>query len=422
MPVGRAFTRFPLSAMAVAVLAVSLLVAACGPALGEERGCPTCGNSGKVECRIHKDAKAPAFQCSCCYECPKGCWGLGWMPCPNKDCISPHKAELAEEFKRLFTERKSWVDSRRAAVEGKVFSDNGKTAGVKAWHVETAHFRFASTIKPRKVRLSSNGAAKTLTFDSHQAMHLYAQRIEEAFATCMKLLDFTGDYKPTVTDKFLLMVWQSVGEQNAASQAFCHSAQPAGASVDGLLYSTHDANDDMYLHHKLVHAIAHLVCDDYGGIVMSFPPWLREAFAQWVEYEVCGELAMVCVGDFDKNVGCPKRRIKSGMKMQVKGKSKDNPPLSSFIDNRVADMTGWHRIKGICILDWMLNGYSRKVVGPLVVQCKKGYPKVAQEALFKAVLDKTPDQVDELWGSWVLETYPDNENNNEKLTPLPEGM
>jgi len=408
--------------MAVAILSVGLLVTAFCPALGEEPTCPMCGNAGKVECRFHKDIKLPSFKCSCCYECPKGCWGIGWLPCPNKDCISPHKAELAEEFAKLSKERSSWLDSCRAAVEGKAFSDNGKIEGVKAYHVETAHFRLASTMKPRKVRFSVNEVAKVINCDAHQTMHVYAQRVEEAFAACMKLLDFQGDYKPTITDKFLLMVWQSVGEQNAASRAFCNTIQPAGSYSDGLLYSTHDANDDTYLHHKVVHAIGHLVSDDYGGIVVSFPAWLREAFAQSVEYEVCGELAMVCVGDFNRNFGSPTRRIKSGMRLQVKEKSRDNPPLSTFVGNKVPEMTGWQRIKGVCILDWMQNGYGKKVVGPLIAQYKKDFPRIRQGELFKAVLDKTLDEVDDLWATWVLETYPDNENYNEKLSPLPEGM
>ncbi|MFA4987480.1 MAG: hypothetical protein WC712_12935 [Candidatus Brocadiia bacterium] len=423
MPAGSTLTRSPLIALAVAVLSVGLLLCACSSAPCEDAPCPACKNSGKVECRIHKDYKFPTFKCSACYECPNGCWGVGWMPCPRKDCPSTHKAELVAEFAKLSADRKAWVDSRRAAVEAKAFGNNEKLKTVKALHVETDHFRLASTMKPHKVRFSRKGMEKILTYDSHQVMHLYAQRIEDAFAACMKLIDFQGIYKPLCCDKFLLMCWQSLEEQNAASFAFCNMTNPAGASIDALNYTTQDGDDDIYLHHKLVHIIAHLVSDDYGGIVEFFPVWFREAFAHWVEYDVFNELVIFCAGEVNDDPGCPTRCLKSVIKAQVKGKTKRNTPLSAFVNNNIMDLTGWHRIKGMTVVDWMLNGYGKNVVGPLIVQFKKDFPKLKQQGpTIRAIFpDKTYDDIDEMWAAWVLKTYPEIEEFKEKLPPLPEG-
>ncbi|MFA4987481.1 MAG: hypothetical protein WC712_12940, partial [Candidatus Brocadiia bacterium] len=373
-------------------------------------------------CKIHKDYKFPTFKCSACYECPNGCWGVGWMSCPNKGCMSPNKTEVKEEFARLSTERKSWLDSCRAAVEGKIFPPDSKLAGTRALHVETEHFRLASTMKPRSIKLNVNGLARTFNCNSHQAVHVYARRAEDAYVSATRLLGCGDGFKPFVTDKYLLLIWQSEAEQVAASRILCQSAQAKEAYAQGQVYTTRDPGDDNRLFHQVVHSVAHFMGDDFGGQVLASPAWLREAFAQWVEYDVTGELVISCEWNPELTDGSPSSKLKSSLKPLVRSKSKYLTSLADYVGSKMASLTGWQRIKGIGILDWMLEVSEKKSAGLLIAQFKKDYPAKSQEDIFKAVLGMDFAQFEDKWSSWVLDAYPDFEGPTGKLTSLPEGL
>ena len=77
------------------------------------------------------------------------------------------------------------------------------------------------------------------------------------------------------------------------------------------------------------------------------------------------------------------------------------------------DLTGWERIEGWSLVDWMLNGYGKNSVSRLILSFKKNYPETKNQVpSFREVFDGMHlDEIYEAWREWVLETYPDEEDD-----------
>ncbi len=402
----------------LALLLLTLLgtLAAASPCSAEKKKeyyCNVCHNTGKVKTKFPEEYKNLPFRSSVVVEYKTGCCGLGWVPCPNKRC--PKRAAAIEEFKRLTEPLKTWLKERRKAVEGKAFAKDPKLAKVRAMHAETDHFYLAGTFKKRVVKYLYKGMVKKKIYDPPHSLHLYARRIEDVYRRFLKLISWKGgDYRPHYTDKWLIMIWEKKEQQAAASFAFCNFTNEAGASVEAVLYTTWDDADDLYLHHKIVNAIACLMTEDYGGVVERFPVWFKEAIAHWIEYDVFGELRIFNAGEVDFNPNCPTRKLKSAIKKELKKKrSRRIKPLVEFINHNIMDLTGWERLKGWSLVDWMLNGYGKDSVSRLILSFKKNYPETKNQIpSFREVFDGMRlDEIDEAWREWVLETYPDEEDD-----------
>ena len=378
---------------------------------GKVDSCKVCGSRGVVTCKVHgEDWVKPPYKSSALIEHKCGCCGLGWMPCPRKKC--PKREEGIKKFKEATAPLFFWLKQRRATVEGKIFAKYPKLKDLKAAHAETDHYYLAGTFRDRIVKYKYKGMVKKKKYDSGASLHLYAERIEAIYQEVMKMIRYEGDYRPRYTDKWLLMIWDKEKQQEAASYETCHFTNSAGAKIDGVLYTTWDSDDDMYLHHKMAAAVTNLVVDDYGGVVEYFPDWIREATAHWIEYKIFSELRIFsgAEGGYDPN--CPTTKLKSSLKKAVIRKDRKITPFSEIMNKKISKITGWERLKCWSIIDWMVNSFEEDKLGKLIDSFKRLYAIDKQQGpSFKEVFDMTPDEIDEAWAAWVLETYPNVEDD-----------
>ncbi|GAB4160893.1 MAG: hypothetical protein Kow00107_08830 [Planctomycetota bacterium] len=373
--------------------------------------CDKCKNTGKIECKIHgADWVKPPYTSSAIIEHECGCCGIGWTVCAKKTC--PKREEAQKLFDSETAPLKAWLNARRAAVEGVAFADKPKLKDIKALHVETKHFYLSGTFRKRVIEYLYKGMIKKKTLSPAESIHLYAERIEDIYSRYLKMLKYEGDYYPKFTDKWKLMVWDKDAQQEAASFKFCGFTNTAGAKVDAVLYTTWDSDDDVYLHHKLAHAITNLITDDYGGVQEYFPDWFREATAHWIEYDIFTELRIFTAGEGGFDANCPTRKLKSTIRKEVKSGSKRIKPLTEIINKKIMDISGWERLKCWSVVDWMATGRDDKCVEKLLLDFKQNYPANKQQGpSFRRVFDMTPDEIDEVWAAWVLETYPPEEDD-----------
>lgn len=373
--------------------------------------CPKCKNRGRVDTALPEDFKNLPFKSSAVIEYKTGCCGLGWIPCPRKECTK--REESVKEFGELTAPLKLWVEERRRAVEGKAFAKEPKLKDVKALHAETAHFHFAGTLKKRTVKYLYKGMVKKKDYDPERSLHLYAERVEEVYKRFVKMMQIEGDYFPAMVDKWNLLVWEEKAQQGAASMAFCNFTNEAFASVEAVVYTTWDSDDDLYLHHKIANAISNLMTEDLGGVVEFFPVWLKEAIAHWVEYDIFNEIRIFTIGEVEFDANCPTTKLKSSIKKAIKRKDKNLRPLGDYMDKNIMDLKGWDRIKNWSIIDWLINGVGNNATCKLVKHFKVNYLRnnKQQGPTFTEVLSMNPDEIDEAWAAWALENYPEEEDD-----------
>ena len=413
----RARSNLLIRFFSVAIVCLILSIYACSVTAAEEskvKSCSKCKNTGRIDSKLPADFRNLPFRSSAVIEHKSGCCGLGWLPCPRKKC--PFREKALKEFEELTAPLKEWVRSRRSKVEAKAFAKHKKLKGIKALHAETKHYYVSGTFKSRIVKYKYKGMTKKKKYDAAHSLHLYAERVEKIHARVIKMLEHEGEYFPHFTDKWLLMIWEKKEQQEAASYEFCGFTNTAGAAMDAVHYTTWDAEDDPYLHHKIAYALTYLITDDYGGVVEYFPIWLKEAMAHWVEYDMFGELRIWGTGEDEFIPGCPARKLKSSIKKEVKRKSRNIVPLSEFMNDNIMKLSGWERLKGWSLVDWMRNGYGRKSQQKLLVDLKQNYPKSKQQVpSFKRVFGgMLPEDIDAAWEAWVLETYPNQEEDWEE--------
>lgn len=374
--------------------------------------CGKCKNTGQIDCKLHSGPNwtAPPYRSSAIIEHKCGCCGIGWTVCANRRCTAREEAQ--KRFDKEIAPLLEWVKSRRAAVEMQAFANEPKLKDIKAMHAETKHFYLSGTFKKRMVEYSYKGMIKKKPYDPAESLHLYAERIEVVYDKFVKMIRYEGDYMPRFTDKWKIMVWENEPQQEAASRHFCGFSNTAGAKVDAVLYTTWDGDDDPYLHHKLAHAISCLFVDDFGGVQEYFPEWFTEAIAHWIEYDIFNELRIFTAGEGGFDPNCPTRKLKSTIKKEVKAGGRRIQPLSAIINKKLLDITGWERLKCWSVVDWMVNAREDKCIDKLIVDFKNNFPTSKQQGpSIRTVFDMTPEEIDDVWAKWVMETYPIEEDD-----------
>jgi hypothetical protein len=372
----------------------------------EPLNCARCKNTGIVKSTIPAELVGIPFKSSIAIEHKSGCFGLGWLPCPARDC--PHAPEAQKEFERLTAPLKTWIAERRTTIDAKVLEKAPKLKNCRPYHAETDHFLLSGTFKPRKLKVEAMGRTKTISLTSEESFHTYCSRAEDAYGLYQTLAKFPDEYKGNLVPKMQLYVSADVNEGKAVALTLCNFVDTPEGSMDADKWVGFDDSDDVMLHHKLVNAIASLLTEDHGKVVLNedFPVWFKEAACWWMEYKVFGEVRVFREGETELPKDFPATGLEEAVWKEL-GKAKGRTPgIREAMDNNVNRLTGWHRIKNWSVVDWMVREYGQESFRKLLLDFKDTYARERDPAgAFKRVFDKTPDQVEELWAVWVKTAY-----------------
>ncbi|MEY4831476.1 MAG: Peptidase superfamily [Planctomycetota bacterium] len=282
-----ALRRFvaPMASAAILVVACASLVA---PSLAQApvaTTCRSCGNHGVIDCSKHKkgmlETERKVAFCSAAESC-KACSGALSVDC--KQCTN--ETAQSELAKRVETVR-AW----REALRGKV---DAHSKVEPMLHLQTAHCDLSFGVPKLTV-----GKDK---LDTHEAMHLYGDRIEALRALFLETLhcedkEFSArllvymcrdsrqanDLGPRVTG---LGGNFAVGTKLMGLDAvYCMWQEPRGLP------------DDEALHRNIVHNVVHLLTANLQPAGYFGNPangWVDEGLAHWFEDKIGGKCTNYC--------------------------------------------------------------------------------------------------------------------------------
>ena len=158
---------------------LALAFAAVFAAQESDRLCGLCQTTGKLAFEIPKpvvDQETGAHYCSEVVADPALNFGLDYRPCEK--CNAPAvQAPVQKKYAEDRAAREQWLKERR---EIDAFLADPKN--LKLMHCATEHFELAWSIP--KVKIGR------VVWEQHQAMHLYANRLEEAYKLYLDTFGF----------------------------------------------------------------------------------------------------------------------------------------------------------------------------------------------------------------------------------------
>jgi hypothetical protein len=241
-------------------LAVLLVCACLLPALQEtafsqekksKRLCPKCQSTGKIPNPFMTekmlDLEKDVLFCSYVIEEDKTGRGIPWLPC--KRCRNPDLEEAARKaFEKLLPQKMKWLEERK---ENAAFL---KTR-TPLLHLETEHFILTWNVP--KIT-----TADRKTYKCHEAMHLYATRLETFYADFMKTLDLKEEEMRN--RKHLIYLFEDQKSCLKAAQELtgltCWNAAklPGNPSVLVSWKDITNLKTDDSFHRHVVHHVSHL--------------------------------------------------------------------------------------------------------------------------------------------------------------------
>ena len=387
------------AAARLVVLAVVLLVAALQPAAPGQDGdepepkvwpkCLECKTVGYLECpdKLHKkhdlDREHEVAFCSTMQGC-ETCAGLGRITCP--DCERPDvDAELAAEAAAL-----------PALVE--LWSGYGEEMEFELTMVVTEHFELVFELESLKIDKRRK--------DRHEALHIYAMRLEELYADYLATMTATDkDFR----QRLRVFVWQLDSDQKRGSSVFCGSSAPSGVKLLGLnpsysvCASKRYFKDDEALHRNLVHNVTHLLLSaqqPIGWIGNKKKGWLDAGLAHYFEYRYFELCDNYCYQEQNTNQDFKGGKWKPAVRKLVA--ADDLPGVGTVFSRNTDNLTLEEHAVAFSYVDYLLFKDAEKF-NALQIALHKDVD--TRDALME-VFGLTPIGFEVEWKAWVEETYP----------------
>ncbi len=328
--------------------------------------------------------------------------GLGWLPCEKGVDIHPAETEAArKEFEQERKKLEVFLEGRQQTYDLLIFGLGFETQKVN--HIETDHFLILNTLKPEKIY--------KVNLTGHQRARLYCLRLEELFYEFCKLIDIPKTYMPTQYGRWQVYLWGEVHQQLKASQKMVGNTQYPLATGNARLLTTTQFEpdstgrelsfDDDKLYHLVLHNVAHLLFEEWGGWVDGcFPMWFYEGTVHYLEYRTFNKVTAHCSDEAAKELITRDKGWERLLHKLVTDKK--DKPLTELAFVKMQDLDFNMRLKGWGLIYWMYEVHGAAKVRDFVTALKK--TKVEAQA-WRDVFGFPIDQVDDMWRPWVLEFF-----------------
>jgi len=281
--------RFRATCPALLVLLIFFLTDVSMAQEGKDRLCPKCDSTGKIEnpfmTEEMKALEKEVVFCSYVIEQDKEGHGIEWFPCER--CRNPELEKKARgEFEALKKERVRWLERFRE-------TDELLKPRRKLIHLETEHFVIAWNIPKIKT-------ADKKTYNCHEALHLYAKRMEEFYADFLKFLGL--EEKEMRNHKHFLYLFESQKTLRKAAHEYtgldCWNAAklPGNPSILCCWMDKINLKTDDHFHRHLIHHLSHLLNVAYYRMewLAMKAGWADEGLAHFFEIKYFGIADNTC--------------------------------------------------------------------------------------------------------------------------------
>jgi hypothetical protein len=382
-----------------------LLAATAAPAQEErlregDKLCGECRTTGKVAFEVPKEVLEQEKGCSSCSEVAAIAdlnFGLDYQPCPK--CLAPSlQKQVRAEWERDRDRGLDWLKSRR---EIDAFLDDPKH--LKLMHCSTEHFELAWSIPKVKVG--------RVVHDQHQSMHLYARRLEEAYATWLETfkLDHVNDQNAV---RHVIMCFDSAKHANKAQPKY--TGMGGTGITDGIklmgstsVYvnwwnKTKNRDDDEF-HEYVLHNVVHLfLCSYYNYFWLARKNgWVDEGLSHWFTDRRFGKCRTHCFQEQDE----ASQWILSAWRPEVRKRVAADklPVFAEVIVKHGETLTAEEHLFVWSWVQYLIDGFGPERFVQLLRGLKEQVPL---RDVLQSAYGVSPFQFIENWKKYVIETYP----------------
>ena len=353
--------------------------------------CKACGGQNRRDCPEHSKADLKlcreAVYCSICAECKK-CGGTSWIDC--QVCSAP---EIEKQLEESRVDIRKWLEERRKSVD--TFMKHPCN------HGKSDHVDLVFELKPMKVGLNK--------LSTHELLHLYLQRIEDARALFLKSLEARAT---DIGERTQVYMWKDAQDQVIAAPKFSGmGASGVGVKLMGAsqVYTMRpekqEATDDEMLHRNVMHNVSHLflanmtpslwIGNQKGG-------WVDEGVAHWFEFTIGKRCTNRCTEEVASDMQLPKGgKMRSHTRRLVD--SGKNPSFAQVCQKNTDQLTGDEHALAYSYVDFLITTYGGAKFKQMCTVLKEKKP--AREALM-AAYGLNPITIEPLWREYVIKNYP----------------
>ena len=350
--------------------------------------CKYCQSTGRTPCGEHPrgecDHEDEVLYCSTVAECAL-CGGTGWVLC--KECGGA-TAQAALDAKKADVARR----------KPKLAEQFDQKMGRALCKVESQHFVLVFELERIKVDKKF--------LNRHEAIHLYAKRLEDLYADyCARLVLTDKAFRK----KTRVLVWGLPADHEAAAVKFCGESARGGVKLlgDDPAYSVcgdkQNFQNDERLYRNLVHSVSHLLLS-----AQEFPAWMGnakggwcdEGLAHWFEDRLFGVCDNYCYQEADNNIGFKGGKYRVAIRKLIES---NEAPSPAIVFERNSDtLTPPEHAAAFSYVDYLISRDGEK----FRQLCNKLKKKVVTRDALKEIFGFGPLEFEGLWKAWVLQTYP----------------
>jgi hypothetical protein len=385
---------------------VALLLGLAADAKGQaklgpgDKPCDTCNSTGRLPFELPKKVVEQEKGCVYCSEVAGSDalnHGLDYKPCPKCEAPSIRDA-VAKKYAEETKLRVDWLKGRREIDQ---YLDDPK--GLKLMHVATKHFELAWAVPKIKIGRQE--------FDQHQALHIYANRLEEEYAEY--LTTFTLSEVDDQHDvRYNVMCFEQMKHCSKAQPKYCGGG--GTGAMDGLLlvgdhpyfvcwWNKTRNREDADFHEYLVHNAIHLFLDPTVKFfwLARKNGWIDEGLAHYFTDRRFSRCRSHCFQEQDE----AGRWTPPPWRPEIRKRVIANkiPVFAEVVVKHGETLTAEEHLFVWSWIQYLNDAFDRRTFVKLIAGLKDQTPL---RNLLKDLYGVTEFQFLENWKKYVVETYP----------------
>ena len=383
--------------LAVLPSLLAVLLIASPPGGGQESSgiknlCPFCKTTGKVPnpfLEKLQELERNTIYCSWCIENDQKGLGMPWLPC--EDCRNAKlKAKAVEEFEKATAERFEWLAERREI-------DRYLKVKEPLLHLRTEHFVWAWDIPKVK--------AGNKVYRDHEALHLYAERMEEYYAEFQRVHGIED--LDNINNLHAIYAFDRARTGIPATGKYAMTPSTSGSAihvgVPSSYVTTWDRSKrptDWEFHNNLIHVVTHLLTGAYRTGYWSYPTGIAyEGIAHWWEMAWHKRATTYCTREQDGTLNWVAKGWREKVRKQVLAGRQ--PPLADLLVKDAGSLEADEHYLAWSYMDFMMSMDPHKTI--LFIAALKA-KKPAREA-FLNVWELSVLGFEEQWEQYVKTQY-----------------
>ena len=390
----------PFACAAIAAMGLVAVSPAQEQKLGPgDKPCGICHSTGKIPFELPKPVVAQEQGAVWCSEVVADALlnhGIDWKVCA--DCQAPTiKATAQKAYDVEVAKRMEWLKSRREIDK---FLDDPK---LKLMHVSTAHFELAWSIP--KVKIGR------VVYEQHDAMHLYANRLEEAYQSWLDTFGFKHETDENGV-RPVIMCFESAVHATQAQPKYTGMGGTGategtklmgGKSVFVCWWNKVKNKDDAEFHEYLMHNVDHLFLTSYYNYfwLARKNGWIDEGLSHYFTDKKFGSCRTHCYQEQDEAA----QWILTPWRPELKKRVAANkiPVFAEVIVKHGESLNAEEHLFVFSWVQYLLDAFGKDKFVQLVRGLKEQVPL---RNILQDVYGVSPFQFIENWKKYVISTYP----------------